>query len=164
MLKALDGGRVCLAFVLVFLLCACNSEKKAGTTEGIQEGQPLTSYSEEITSPVTGFEVKAGETYPLEITVKNTGTQAWYGHGRVAQVDASYRWLDSKGTILPIEGNRAVLNPAVLEPGASDQLKLPVVAPPNPGSYILWVSMVQEGVIWFYGKGAKPLALRVTVD
>jgi len=164
MLNAINRGRVCLAFALVFLLSACNSEKKSDAAAETHEGDPLTSYSQEITSSVNGFEVKVGETYALDINVKNTGTQPWFGHARVAQVDVSYRWLDSDGKILPIEGNRSILNAQVLQPGASEQLKLQVVAPPNPGSYILWVSMVQEGVIWFYGKGAKPLALRVTVD
>jgi hypothetical protein len=162
MLNGINRGGTCVALALLFLCSSCTSEKKGGPLPEFHEGDPLTSYSQEIASPIREFEVKAGGTYILDVTAKNTGTQPWFGRGQ-APVDASYRWLDSKGTVLPIEGNRTSLNGLVLRPGASDELKLQVVAPPVPGSYTLWVSMVQEGVSWFYGQGAKPLVLQVTV-
>ncbi len=80
-------------------------------------------------------------------------------------VDLSYRWIDNSGNVLTtIDDNRAQLDRRVVRPGESDALKLPVTAPPNPGAYTLWVSMVQEGVAWFYDKGSKPLVMHVTVD
>jgi hypothetical protein len=130
----------------------------------LQAGDPLTSFSQEIGSPVHELRAQAGSTFSLEIDTKNTGTQPWLGRALAAPVSAGYRWLDSGGTVLPMEGNRAQLKSPVLGPGESDHLKLQVVAPPSPGSYTLWVSMVQEGVAWFFAKGAKPLALPVTVD
>ena len=108
--------------------------------------------------------MKAGSTIALDIVVKNTGSEPWFTHAAVAWVEASYRWLNSKGEVLAIEGERTSVDPHVVQPGESRQVTLKVVAPPNPGSYTLWVSMVQEGVAWFYGKGAKPLALPATVD
>ncbi|HEX4169521.1 MAG TPA: FkbM family methyltransferase [Bryobacteraceae bacterium] len=130
----------------------------------LQGGDPLTSFSQEISSHIHELRAKAGSTFSLDIDTKNTGTQPWFGRAISAPVNASYRWLDGGGNVLPIEGNRAHLNRPVLRPGESDRLKLPVAAPPNPGSYILWVSMVQEGVAWFYDKGAKPLVLSAKVD
>lgn len=125
----------------------------------------LTSFSQEITCPVHEFTVRAGGIYILEIIAKNTGTQPWVDlRGQIFSVDASYRWLDNSGQILPIEGNRAFLDRPVVEPGGSDSLRLSVVAPVNPGSYVLWVSMVQEGVAWFYDQGGKPLVLSIKVD
>jgi hypothetical protein len=156
-------GGVCIALAVVVLSSGCTSEKKGSATSDFHEGDALSSYSQEITSPIHEFEVKVGETYTLNITAKNTGTQPWFGQG-ASPVNACYRWLDPKGVILPIEGKRTSLSSAVLQPGATDQLKLQVVAPANPGSYTLWVSMVQEGVDWFFGKGAKPLVIQVTVD
>ncbi len=79
-------------------------------------------------------------------------------------VDAGYRWVDRAGNILPIEGTRAFLNRSTIQPGENDQLTLQVIAPANPGAYELWISMVQEGVNWFFDRGAKPLVLKVTVD
>ena len=106
-----------------------------------------------------------GETYTLPIKVTNTGTERWpAGKGNVFSVDAGYRWLDIQGTVLPIEGNRAMLTRSEVQPGQSDSLTLQVIAPSSPGTYTLWVSMVQEGVAWFFSKGAKPLAIQVTVD
>ncbi len=125
-------------------------------------GDNLTSFSQEITSPICEFEVKAGGTYTLDINTKNTGTQSWLVGRHAALVNASYRWFDIHGNVLSIEGNRALLNRSV-RPGESDLLKLKIVAPPAPGSYSLWISMVQEGVAWFYSRGAKPLVVPVTV-
>jgi FkbM family methyltransferase len=130
----------------------------------LQEGDSLTSFSQEITSAIHDFRVKAGGAYSIDILVKNTGTQPWFGRVRAAPVNASYRWLDREGNVLPIEGKRTLLNRPVLAPGETDALKLEVIAPPNPGPYTLLISMVQEGVEWFYRQGAKPLALFVNAE
>lgn len=130
----------------------------------LREGDALTSFSQEITSSLCQFHVKAGGAYVVDIYVRNTGTQPWFGHTQPAPVNASYRWLDNANKVLPIEGTRAFLNRPVIRSGESDLLKLEVTAPPDPGSYTLWISMVQEGVAWFYDRGAKPLAMPVTVD
>ncbi len=161
-LKNVKHGAICIGFVATILLYACKSGQDGSVAEK-HEGDPLTSFSQEITSPIHEFQVEAGGAYTLDINVKNTGTQPWFGGARPMMVAASYRWLDSAGNTLPIEGNRAQLGRPVVRPGESDQLKMQVVAPPDPGSYSLSVSMVQEGVAWFYLRGAKPLVLQVTV-
>src|SRR5690348_12170114 len=92
----------------------------------------LASFSQEITSPTHEFRVRAGATYAIHIDVKNTGTQPWFGQVQTAPVNASYRWLDANGNVLPIEGNRALLNRPIRH-GESDSLKLQVMAPPVPG-------------------------------
>lgn len=152
-----------LGAISIALLTGCKDSAKPETTE-FHQGSPLTSFSQEITSPVREFTVKPGDTYTLIIAVKNTGKQPWYGRTGTPGVDASYRWVDAKGKELPIEGNRALLSRPVIAPGESDQLTLPVVAPPEKGSYDLWVSMVQEAVAWFYQEGTKPLVIHVTVQ
>ena len=125
---------------------------------------PLTSFSQEIISSVHELRVKAGAAYTMHINVKNTGTQPWFGGNRPGSVDAGYRWLDRAGKILPIEGSRAFLNQSVIRPGESDQLSLEVTAPASPGVYDLWISMVQEGVNWFFDRGAQPLVIRATIE
>jgi FkbM family methyltransferase len=126
-------------------------------------GDELSSFSQEITSPVHDFRVAAGATCTVPITVKNTGTQPWFGRAPRAPVHASYQWRGANGDVLPIEGNRTLLNRPLLSPGESDELNLQILAPVYPGSYILWISMVQEAVAWFYSRGAQPLVLRATV-
>ena len=129
----------------------------------MHERDHLTSFSQEITSGISELELKPGETYTLEINVKNTGKQPWFGgKGEATSVTAGYRWVDNKGN--GVHGpNRALFNRPVIRPGESDRLRLQLVAPSNPGTYTLWISMVQEGVYWFYARGAKPLFLRVKV-
>jgi FkbM family methyltransferase len=128
-----------------------------------QAGDELSSYSQEIASAVHDLRVAAGETCTVAIRVKNTGTQPWFGRVPRAPVHASYRWLAANGDELPIEGNRALLNRPLVSPGESDELRLQIRAPSSPGSHILWISMVQEGVAWFYLRGASPLVLQATV-
>jgi hypothetical protein len=155
-----------VACAAVISLWSCASGQNSGASSEASQSAPLTSFSQEITSPIHQFQVKAGDTYTLDITVKNTGTQPWYGgKAQAMTIDAGYRWVDGKGNVLTsIEGNRVQLDRSPVRPGESDMLKLPVTAPPNAGPYTLWVSMVQEGVAWFYDKGTKPLVLQVTVD
>jgi FkbM family methyltransferase len=127
-------------------------------------GDPLTSFSQEITSSVRDFRVHAGSSYTIQINVKNTGTQSWFRGVQAACVAASYRWLDRDGNVLPIEGKRTLLSRPTVRPGESDVLSLELLAPPHPGEYTLWISMVQEGVDWFYRRGAKPLVLRARIE
>jgi hypothetical protein len=147
----------------MILLSSCGSGVKMGRVDEIHKGDRLTSFSQEITSPIQDIQTKAASTYTLEIKVRNMGTQPWFGGGGPNAVDAGYRWLDDKGNILPVEGNRAQLNRPMVKPGEVDSLRLKVAAPHNPGPYTLWVSMVQEGVAWFFSEGSKPLVVHVTV-
>jgi len=130
----------------------------------IHNGDPLKSFSQEITSAIHEFRVKRGENYDFDITVRNTGLESWCGGGQAMTVAASYRWFNSEGVNVPVEGQRTQLNCSVVKPGESDTLKLRVVGLPSSGLYSIWVSMVQEGVDWFVDKGAKPLVLRVHVE
>ena len=161
----LKRGETSISLVGCLLLVSCGggvAERSGPTNEPTVER--LTVFSQQITSPIKNFEVKAGETYSLPITVKNTGTQAWHDGQGPMTVDAGYRWEDSDGKLLEIEGNRAVLGRPILQPGESDTVHLMVAAPPKPGFYTLNVSMVQEGVAWFYTQGGTPLSLTVKVS
>lgn len=158
-----NGKKYVLIFVGVGVLIWFSSCRGEGSG-GFHEGDPLSSFSQDITSATHDLRIGAGATTIVDVTAKNTGTQAWFGgQAKPMTVDVSYRWLGSDGKPLPIEGNRAQLD-RVVWPGESNMIRLPVTAPPNPGSYTLWVSMVQEGVAWFYDKGSKPLVMHVTVD
>jgi hypothetical protein len=163
MLNDIKRSAACVVLSTMILLFACTSNQNSDVAE-VHSGDRLTSFAQEITCPVHEFQVKTGGSYTLDINVKNTGAQPWFGGAQPMMVAASYHWLDKGGTVLPIEGNRAQLNRPTVQPGESDQLKLQVVAPPNPGSYTLSVSMVQEGVAWFNTQGAKPLVLQVRVE
>jgi FkbM family methyltransferase len=127
-------------------------------------GQPLNSFAQEITSRIEYFRSKAGQVYMLPVLVKNVSSQLWFGGSGPGCVDAGYRWFDAAGNQLPIEGNRAFLSRPVIAPGENDSLELPVLTPPCPGTYKLFISMVQEQVAWFYQQGATPLIVTVDVE
>jgi FkbM family methyltransferase len=125
----------------------------------MRPGDPLTSFSQEISTLADQVRAPAGSSTTLPITVCNTGTQPWFGRVPQSPVNVSYRWLDPSGNMLPIEGLRTPLTRPATYPGESDRLDLTMRMPAVPGSYRLLVSLVQEGVSWFHDKGAHPLVL-----
>jgi hypothetical protein len=140
------------------------TQAQSSSAEQGSPRRPLISFSQDITSPVHEITMKAGSNYTLEIAAKNTGGEPWIQQGTGEMpVNAGYRWVDHKGAVLPFEGTRANLSRTVLNPGETDHLKLTIKAEPTPGTYNVWVSMVQEGVAWFYDKHASPLVVRVTI-
>ena len=161
--KDWEHSATAIGLAMAILLSGCAQKQHRSAGQAIHKGDRLTSFSQEIISPVHEFQVKAGGTYLLDLKVKNTGTQPWFDGVEPTSVDASYQWVDENGNVLPIESKRARLNRPVLRPGESDEMKLHVVAPRNPGLYTVWVSMVQEGVDWFFSRGTKPLVLHATV-
>jgi hypothetical protein len=50
--------------------------------------------------------------------------------------------------MVEFEGRRSGLLPG-LEPGATRQYRMMVIAPGAPGEYILQVTVIQEGAFWF---------------
>jgi hypothetical protein len=150
------------------LSCRNQSQLEGGAPGKVNEQTSqiaeLTSFSQEIAAPAaqtTAKTIKRGETFELDLTVTNTGTQPWVATGADRYVAAGYRWMDSNEALLPLEG-RAQLTGDV-QPGKSEQLKLAVQAPDTPGQYKLVVSMVQEHVAWFFSKGSQGLQFPVTV-
>lgn len=86
--------------------------------------------------------MKAGQTYTVNATFKNTGTTIWaastgvkLGTASVASVWGSNRW-----SLNMIEK---------IQPGASKTFSFNVKAPATPGMYPLQVQMIRDGVQWF---------------
>jgi cephalosporin hydroxylase len=74
----------------------------------------------------------------------------------------SYIWVKD-GRPLPIEGDRTPL-PHAVQPSETIALDASVLAPVDPGKYTLRVTLVQEGVTWFYHVGASTLDLPATIS
>jgi SAM-dependent methyltransferase len=83
------------------------------------------------------------------------GTDGWY------QVSVGGRWRDATGERTGLEC-RAALH-ADLAPGDEQVVDLDVVAPEQPGAYVLDVDLVQEGVAWFEDHGNTPAQVRLRV-
>ncbi|HEY8655296.1 MAG TPA: S8 family serine peptidase [Candidatus Limnocylindria bacterium] len=98
-------------------------------------------------------------TYGVALT--NTGTRTWSAGG-AAPVHLSYHWLTPAGAMVVWDGARAAL-PSDLGPGQSVVVALPVVAP-APGSYLLRLDLVEEGVAWFSGQGVPTRDVAINVS
>lgn len=100
----------------------------------------------------------------FKISITNTTHQAWYPlplDGKNS-INASYHWYDSSGKKLLYDGIR---NPILqkINPGQNIEMEIKVMIPP-PGDYILRITMLQEGVAWFYQAGGGYLDLELHVN
>jgi hypothetical protein len=101
-----------------------------------------------------------GEGRNVFFRVTNHGTERWpRGLDRTPAIRASYRWLHPDGSVHTADGLRTGFTRDV-GPGERILVPLDVVAPPEPGRYLLEVDLVHEDVRWF-GQGCH---VEVVVD
>ena len=101
----------------------------------------------------------AGTAVSVPVTLTNTGTEGWNATGPNL-VDLSYHWTDQTGKTVVWDGDRTPLG-ADVAPGASRQVAASVTVPAQPGTYLLQLALVKEGVAWLnpsapYGVTATP--------
>lgn len=139
---------------------------------------PLTDFSQNISTQVLDLKLKTNQTTVIPITIKNTGSQPWVGVHlgppaffsfnssasnpyQTGVVKLGYHWQDIQSPNT-IEGGRAKFY-GVIHPGQQQTIQAKIVTPPLPGKYILEFSMIQHGVAWFDSQGGKDLAIPVTI-
>jgi hypothetical protein len=162
------GGRIGLQFVVLLASIAIMIGCKSGSNTVKEPAatsiadQPLTTFSQEITSPVHEFEIVRDQQTQVQITVKNPSTQSWFRDGK-HPVRLSYKWFQD-GRPLPYEGERTFLPVAEMKPGQAESFQAAVLAPEKEtGKLTLAITMVQEGVAWFHETGATPLRINAVV-
>lgn len=96
-------------------------------------------------TPTTMF---TGIMYDVQMHIQNTGNATW-NHGGSDPVHLSYHWYDSSGQNVVIwDGLRTNLGQDV-GPTGDVWLNARVLAPLQPGTYVLKWDVVKEGVTWF---------------
>jgi hypothetical protein len=81
--------------------------------------------------------------------VTNEGTERWPGQlDERPLIRLAYRWLNHDGSVHTAEGPRSAFSRRV-DPGERILTPMHVVAPTDPGEYILEVDFVHEHVKWF---------------
>jgi hypothetical protein len=108
--------------------------------------------------------LRPGESARLKIRITNTSDSVWSADGGDAgeyRITASSRWLGG-GPSPAGDSARATLSRDV-RPGETEEMWVPVTAPPNPGPYTLVLSMVQERVAWFCDVGGGEVRLPILV-
>lgn len=96
--------------------------------------------------------MKTGQTVAADITLKNSGTKTWDANTRLGTTqprDRSSAFADG-GWLGP---NRAARVAGTVPPGGTWKFAFNFHAPPTPGSYHEFFSLVQEGVAWFSDPG-----------
>jgi hypothetical protein len=89
-----------------------------------------------------------GEARGLFVEVGNGSGEAWPGGlEEEPRVRLSYHWRAADGTLLVADGERSPL-PASLEDGETAIAPVTVIAPPEPGRYLLEIDLVHENVRW----------------
>jgi hypothetical protein len=100
----------------------------------------------------------AGTAITVPVTVSNAGTDAWTTTG-ANPVNLSYHWVDAAGKAVVWDGARTKLTGDVA-PAAAQQLVATIVTPTTPGTYILQLALVKEGVAWL--NPSQPFGIQAT--
>lgn len=95
------------------------------------------------------------EVKEINVNIKNTSQEIWRAlpQGGIDSINASYQWFDETGTKFLAEGIRNPLSKDVL-PNESIEMDMNIRLL-KKGKYILKLSMLQEGVAWFYQVGGN---------
>jgi hypothetical protein len=152
------------ALLLYCVGTACRQETPNPPAEvenktGMQ--QPVTSFRQVLTSTKTDLTLHPGEDTKIPVRIQNPGTETWMSTGQYP-VNVSYKWYKN-GQMMRIEGERTVL-PSAIGPNQAVDAEVRVVAPSDPGKYVLRVTLVQEAVAWFMIKSKTFLELPVTIQ
>lgn len=95
----------------------------------------------------------------VEAVVRNESGQAWTSQEGFA---LGYQVFDADSDILILDGMRAPFE-APLAPGQQRTFRLEAQLPPEPGSYRIVVSLLQEDVCWHYDRGWPFLLIEARV-
>lgn len=114
-------------------------------------------YGEQFTIAKQTIEGRPGQTLSVNVTVKNTSNFIWPASGP-NPVHMSYHILDNHKKMVVDDGLRTNLQ-TDLQPGQQVTLPVEMKAPEHPGSYVIQLDMVQEGVTWFGERGGEIIPL-----
>ena len=105
----------------------------------------------------------AAQDVTVDVTVRNSSWREWRSEQTAHPIHLSYHWLDARRGPVEYDGLRTPL-PRPLPPGEACAVTMRVRAPAKPGSYVLEVDLVEEGVSWFSRAGTRPLRSAVRVS
>ena len=100
----------------------------------------------------------AGTTIQVPVTVTNAGTDLWNAAGP-NPVGLSYHWADPAGKAVVWDGQRTKLT-ADVPPAGAQQLTAAITAPTTPGTYVLQLALVKEGIAWL--NPSQPFGVQAT--
>jgi len=109
--------------------------------------------------------LEGGLPHTLQVRVTNISSVAWprgrHSSGRDLVVLGNH-WLSADGKLVANDDGRTPLIDG-LGPSEAACVPLRVVAPTVPGTYVLELDLVQEGLTWFSQKGSRTTRTKVEV-
>lgn len=107
--------------------------------------------------------VKAGESFPATVAIRNAGLVAWRATDD-HPITLAYCWYDpATESARCWDGPRTPL-PGDVEPLRELTVATKVVAPPVAGRYVLQWDLVHEGIAWFGAYGTRTGETRIEVE
>ncbi|MBI2774119.1 MAG: SpoIID/LytB domain-containing protein [Chloroflexi bacterium] len=108
----------------------------------------------------------AGTDLRFPVTVTNAGTETWVGYDATqpaavaGQMALAYHWYElASGAVAVWDGVRTPLGAAPVAPQQSRSVTQTVRTPVTPGTYVLRLALVKEGVEWVAPGQAIPLEI-----
>jgi hypothetical protein len=93
------------------------------------------------------------------VEVRNESSQPWAGEDGFA---LGYQIFDAETETLIVDGPRIPFEPP-LSPGEQRSFLVTIELPREPGAYRIFVSVLQEGVCWYYDRGSPFLLIEAQV-
>ena len=121
----------------------------------------LNWYRADYSAPET-VSGRPGETVTVPVEVVNTGVRTWSASGD-RPFALSYHMVQDNGTSVTYDGQRTSL-PGDVHPGGAVGLQARLLAPLDPGAYVVQWDALQESVTWFSWTGAPEARTYLTVS
>ncbi len=99
--------------------------------------------------------VGAGVTVAVPVTLTNAGTETWnpcappMACPAAGTVSLAYHWYDASGNVVVWDGTRTSIGTAPVVAGGTATVSAQITAPTAPGTYMLRLALVKEGLAWF---------------
>jgi hypothetical protein len=137
---------VVLALALAVGACSTPGKPAVGAPAEFQFELAATSFPSSF---------KAATASKIKVRLRNASEVVWPAIGRVDSnpLSLSYHWYDKNNAPVLWEGLRTALSKD-LSPNEEVIVDADVMAPAQPGEYLLQFDVVRERVAWFTDKGA----------
>jgi LCP family protein required for cell wall assembly len=141
-----------------------DQEEARAMWERILAGEAASRYNAEYSEiDVISDSMTEDEVYTYRIKVKNTGTLTWNRNGG-NPIYLGYHWIDfNTKEIVVFDGRRSIISDDGVDVGQEAEFDLKIMAPAEPGDYVLQLDLVHEGVTWFSYQGVPPLEKFVSI-
>ena len=116
---------------------------------------------------VIGFvnSMRTSQQILLDVIIQNFSAEPWLDSVFIP-INISYHWYDRENNPIVFDGVRTKLPQGGISPEQTVQTQITVLAPQQPGDYVLFITLVQESCAWFedFGNDFSPALIEVSVS